>query len=195
MTHGVWINKVAISSIEWLNNPLSAPAQQLLPTRLAPHFMSLNRFSIDFYKSPPGTREAHANQMCFFSSQAVVIWYPPTLSSLLGVSFIITWTLYNSHGVTSFSSGNVFVVLFTVLSITALSDRHCANCALKKRMKKGDFDMIEVIIPADNNEPIVVLFSTPPQAHQNCQKSLLHHVSSNHTPLTEICLVCHRFRK
>lgn len=165
MTDEVWINKVAISSIDWLvDNPLSAPNQQLLPTCLAPHFMSLNRF-LHSYKSRPGTWETHANQM-WFPPQAAVIWYPPALSSLLWVSFILTWRLYTSHAFPSVSSGTT---LFSPSS-------HCQQplCKLhyyEENEKKGD--MIEVITPTDNNNPFVVLFSTPPQAHQNCQKSLV----------------------
>lgn len=68
-----------------------------------------------------------------------------------------------SHTVTSVFYGEIGFALFS-LSLHF----HC-----REREKEGDFDTIKVITLADNNNPTVVLFSAPQQAHQNCQKSLV----------------------
>lgn len=120
------INKVAISSIDCLgDDPLSAPNQQLLPTSLAPHFMSLNHF-LDLYESSPGTRETHAHQMCFLPLSCSNLI---ALSSLLSVSCSTrSWRLYLPRSCIHFFRGR-----FPFLSVLQLPDCHCANRTLNDK--------------------------------------------------------------
>lgn len=98
MTDGMWINKVAISFIDWLaDDPLSAPNRQLLPTCLVPRFKSLNNFQ-DLYKSTPETRKSQANQSC---SNLIA------LRSLLAAFNALSWRHYISH---TFFRKKVFVL-------------------------------------------------------------------------------------
>lgn len=94
--------------------------------------------------------------------QAVVISY----STNLRVLCILTPRLYTSR-LLKFPQGKKFLwwnLLQTVPPFTTLSDCHCANRTPTESVNRGDFDMIEVITPGDNN-PILVLFSTSPQNH------------------------------
>lgn len=73
---------MVISSVDCLDDdPLSAPYEQILPTCLAPHFMSLNRF-LDCRRVLLGQEKLMLTK-CVFVSRAAVISYPSAFSSLL----------------------------------------------------------------------------------------------------------------
>ena len=104
MMDGMWINKVAISSIDrLLDDPVSEPNQQLMPTCSAPLFISLCWFQ-DLYKGSPGIQEELMLTKCALSSTCST----PAPRSWLRVSFILSGRLYTSHAATSVSSGKSF---------------------------------------------------------------------------------------
>lgn len=132
MMHRAQIQTVAISSIDWLvDDLLSEPNQQLLPTCLAPHLMSMNHF-LDLHKSSLGTRETHANQMCYLLPRQHIL-ISSLLCRFLGMPFILSWRLYTSHTGTSLSLRRKFCGE-TCSHITKLPGCHCT---LLKRVKKG----------------------------------------------------------